>query len=259
MLTVTDLSVTLGKRPLLQGISLSAQPGSVTVIVGPNGAGKTTLLRAMTGDLPYQGSVRLNGNEVRDTDPALLARHRAVLTQFTQLAFPFTVLEVVRLGLQARNDSLSLQALAEVGLSGLEGREMTALSGGEQARVHLARVLAQVWHPVGPDAARWLFLDEPVATLDIGHQLSVMRLARRYADAGGGVVAVMHDLNLSAMFADRMVLVHAGAILAQGHPGEVMTDEFLSCAYGCPVRVGRAPLTGPWVVPQASSLEPALS
>ena len=259
MLDVTDLLVTLGKRPLLQGISLSAQPGSVTAIVGPNGSGKTTLLRAMTGDLAYAGQVQLNGVEVGTSDPAILARMRGVLAQSTQLAFPFTVFEVVRLSLPLRNDGLALQALSEVGLSGFQARDMHTLSGGEQARVHLARVLAQVWQPVGPEGAHWLFLDEPVAALDIGHQLAVMRLARRYADAGGGVIAVMHDLNLSAMFADRMVLLHAGKVLAQGQPGTVMTDPLLSLAYGCPVRVGQAPPSGPWVVPQASSLEPTLS
>jgi iron complex transport system ATP-binding protein len=252
MLEVHQLCVSLGRRPVLHGIDMSVRPGSLTAIVGPNGSGKTTLLRALTGDLPYRGAARLNGREIRTADPSVLASMRAVLSQSTQLAFPFTVLEIVRLGLPARNDSLAQQALAEVGLAGFQGREMDTLSGGEQSRVHLARVLAQVWRPVGPDGPRWLFLDEPVAALDIGHQLAVMRLARSYADAGGGVVAVMHDLNLSAMFADRMVLLHFGQVLAQGQPDQVMTDDMLTRAYGCQVRVGRAPPSGPWVLPQAS-------
>jgi iron complex transport system ATP-binding protein len=253
MLEVDQLSVSLGRNPLLHGIDLSARPGTLTAIVGPNGSGKTTLLRALTGDLPYLGEARLNGRDIRISDPATMASLRSVLSQSTQLAFPFTVLEVVRLGLPARNDALAMQALAEVGLAGFQGREMDTLSGGEQSRVHLARVLAQVWQPVGPDGARWLFLDEPVAALDIGHQLAVMRLARSYADAGGGVVAVMHDLNLSAMFADQMILLHSGRVLAQGRPDQVMTDDTLSRAYGCEVRVGRTPPSGPWVLPQATS------
>jgi iron complex transport system ATP-binding protein len=252
MLEVNQLYVSLGRSPLLHGIDLSARPGTLTAIVGPNGSGKTTLLRALIGDLPYLGEARLNGRDIRTSDPAVLANLRGVLSQSTQLAFPFTVLEVVRLGLPARNDALALQALAEVGLAGFQGRDMDTLSGGEQSRVHLARVLAQVWQPVGPDGARWLFLDEPVAALDIGHQLAVMRLARSYADAGGGVVAVMHDLNLSAMFADQMILLHSGRVLARGQPDEVMTDDTLSRAYGCQVRVGRAPPSGPWLLPQAS-------
>lgn len=254
MLDIRNLSVSPGRRTLIEGLSLRFSAGQVTAIVGPNGSGKTTLLRAMTGDLPYRGQVRLNDIEVQRADPLYLAEIRGVLSQSTMMAFPFTVLEVVRLGIAGRNDTLARQALAEVGLAGFEGREMQSLSGGEQARAHLARVLAQVWHPVGPEGARWLFLDEPVAALDLGHQLAVMQLARRFADAGGGVVAVMHDLNLSAMVADRMVLLHGGKVLAEGRPDSVMTDTILSQAYGCPVRVGQPPAAGPWLVPQAAFL-----
>ena len=139
----------------------------------------------------------------------------------------------------------------ETSIEKIAGRLVQELSGGEQARVHLARVLAQIWEPVTGQGPRWLFLDEPVAALDIGHQLTVMRLARSFADAGGGVVAVMHDLNLSAMFANRMALIVGGRLAASGHPSEVLTDDHLSCAYGCPLRVNRAPSTGPWLVPQA--------
>lgn len=254
MLDIHNLSVSPSRRPLIEGLSLQFSAGQVTAIVGPNGSGKTTLLRAMTGDLPYRGQVRLNDIEVQRADPLHLAEIRGVLSQSTMMAFPFTVLEVVRLGIAGRNDALARQALAEVGLAGFEGREMQSLSGGEQARAQLARVLAQVWHPVGPEGARWLFLDEPVAALDLGHQLAVMQLARRFADAGGGVVAVMHDLNLSAMVADRMVLLHGGKVLAAGRPDSVMTDAILSQAYGCPVRVGQPPAAGPWLVPQAAFL-----
>jgi iron complex transport system ATP-binding protein len=252
MLDVDNLSASVGGKPLLHRISLTARAGSLTAIVGPNGSGKTTLLRALTGDLRHTGSARLNGLEIAQTDPAHLATIRGVLAQSTALAFPFTVLEVVRLGLASRDDGLALRALAEVGLGHLPSREMHSLSGGEQSRVHLARVLAQVWQPVGPDGARWLFLDEPVAALDIGHQLAVMRLARRYADAGGGVVAVMHDLNLSAMFADQLLLLKDGSALARGLPEAVLTDALLTEAYGCKVRVGHLPVSGPWLLPQAA-------
>ena len=144
--------------------------------------------------------------------------------------------------------------MAEVGLAGYGPRDIQTLSGGEQARVHLARVLVQVWEPVTDDGPRWLFLDEPVAALDIGHQLTVMRITRSYADSGGGVVAVMHDLNLSAMFADRIALMLDGSILSQGRPAEVLTDTNLAQAYGCPVRVNAVPEQGPWLVPQATAI-----
>ncbi len=255
MLEVSGLSARLSGLPILHRIGLTAAPGTLTAIVGPNGSGKTTLLRALTGDLTYEGGARLNGHEIRSTHPRQMAGIRAVLAQSTQLAFPFTVDEVVRLGLSAgtqvpRGD-LPARALEQVGLSGYGGRDVQTLSGGEQARVHLARVLVQVWEPVTQAGPRWLFLDEPVAALDIGHQLTVMSIARRYADAGGGVVAVMHDLNLSAMFADHIALILEGRILAQGSPAHVLSDANLSRAYGCAVRVNTVPGQGPWLVPQA--------
>ncbi len=255
MLEIRDLSVNLAGRPVLHGISLHAKPGQITAIVGPNGSGKTTLLRAMTGDIPYRGHACLNGQEVAQAQPWQLAALRAVLAQATELAFPFTVEEVVRLGLQSSavqaQADLPARALALVGLASYAPRAFQDLSGGEQQRAHLARVMLQVWEPVGADGPRWLFLDEPVSSLDIGHQLMVMGLARSFADAGGGVVAVMHDLNLTAMFADQMTLLHNGRLVATGSPHQVMTDETLSAAYGCPVRVNAAPLDGPWLVPQA--------
>ncbi|MFN4170136.1 MAG: heme ABC transporter ATP-binding protein [Pseudorhodobacter sp.] len=253
MLMAERLTVTLARRAILQGVCLRCAPGTLTAIVGPNGSGKTTLLRALTGDLPYGGSARLNGSEIRDTPAPQLAARRGVLAQSTQLAFPFTVMEVVRLGLvNGGDETRARQALAEVGLAGFAGRLVQDLSGGEQARVHLARVLAQVWEPLSTHGPRWLFLDEPVAALDIGQQLAVMRLARRFADTGGGVVAVMHDLNLSAMFADNVALIHDGRLLAHGRPGEVLTDAHLETAYGCALRVNRVPPAGgPWLVPQA--------
>lgn len=254
MLHVQGLAARIGKRPILQDITLDCPAGQVLAIVGPNGSGKTTLLRALTGDLPYAGTARLNGRDIAGALPLDMARARGVLAQSTEVSFPFTVLEIVRLGLaNGGGDARALAALDRVGLTGFAGRLVQELSGGEQARVHLARVLAQVWEPRNTEGPRWLFLDEPVAALDIGHQLTVMRLARGFADAGGGVVAVMHDLNLSAMFADRMALIVQGRLAAFGRPTEVLTDDHLTCAYGCPLRVNRAPATGPWIVPQAAA------
>ncbi len=147
------------------------------------------------------------------------------------------------------------QALAAVGLAGFERRILADLSGGEQQRVHLARALAQVEGLAdGAGDPRWLLLDEPVASLDIAHQLQVMRLARAFADRGGGVIAVMHDLNLTAMFADRVLLMAAGAVLAEGSPAAVMTDRRLSEAYGCPLRVNATPVAVPYVLPQTAGM-----
>lgn len=245
MLIATDIRVALSGSPVLSGADFRAEPGRVTAIVGPNGSGKTTLLRAMTQDLPHAGRVVLDGVDIASLPGWKLAARRGVLPQASRIAFPFTVLEIVRLGLlaaaSAAPDSRVSEALARVGLSGFEGRFYHELSGGEQQRAQLARVLCQVWDPVGPDGPRWLFLDEPVASLDIGHQLEVMDLMRDYAARGGGVIAVMHDLNLTALYAPSVAMLAQGRVVAQGPPAAVLTDAILSRAYGCALRVNAAP------------------
>ena len=177
-----------------------------------------------------------------------MAALRGVLPQSTPLAFPFSVVEVVRMGqmsgLSAADPGLPSRALEAVGLGGYENRFFQELSGGEQQRAQLARVLVQVWEPSGADGPCWLLLDEPVASRDIGHQLGVMTLVRDYARRGGGVVAVMHDLNLTAMGADRAVMMAEGRVLAAGAVADVLTDSVLGRAYGCPLRVNAAPADG---------------
>ncbi|TGD63643.1 heme ABC transporter ATP-binding protein [Tabrizicola sp. WMC-M-20] len=257
MLSAKDIRVSLGKTLVLHGITAEAQPGEVTVIVGPNGSGKTTLLRALTGDVPFAGQVHLNGQDCARLRPSELAALRGVLPQASVLAFPFTVTEVVRLGLTAAphagRPDLVPRALAAVDMAGLSTRLYQELSGGQQARVQLARVLVQVWEPVVDGVPRWLFLDEPVASLDIAHQLGVVRQMRDFARRGGGVVAVLHDLNLTAMAADRVWLMDQGRLTGQGGVAGVLTDAALERAYGCPLRVGRLPPQGGWFsLPQAA-------
>jgi len=243
MIEATAIEVTLGRRKVLNGLDFQARPGEFTAIVGPNGSGKTTLIRALTGELGFAGELRLNGADPTALRPWDLARRRGVLAQSTQLSFPFTVFEVVRLGAEAGGHAghaataLTRAALAKVDLGGYEGRPYQQLSGGEQQRVQLARVLAQVWEAEAPEGPRWLFLDEPVSALDIGHQLQVMHLARGYAREGGGVVAVMHDLNLTAMFADHVVLMEAGQVAAAGPVARVLRSDILSRVYGCRLSV----------------------
>jgi iron complex transport system ATP-binding protein len=148
-----------------------------------------------------------------------------------------------------------MQALARVGLAHCADRPFQDLSGGEAQRVMLARVLAQVWNPVQDGRPRWLLLDEPVSSLDIAHQLQVMEIARDFARAGGGVVTVMHDLNLTALFCDRVAVLAGGRRLALGRPGDVLCDEILSRAYGCTMRVSAPPLGGvPYVLPHSACL-----
>lgn len=262
MLDAKNISVTYGQRLVLDDVNFTAKAGEVTAIVGPNGSGKTTLLKAITSEVRCSGQTQLNGRLLAKMTPADLALHRAVLPQSGNVAFPFTVLELVRLGLTngcatddvTAIDALPHQALARVGLSGFEGRYVQELSGGERQRVQLARVLLQIWEPVLNGVPRWLFLDEPVSALDIGHQLMVMQIVRDFAEAGGGVVAVMHDLNLTSMFADHVTLLNQGRVKGQGQPSDVFTDDHLSACYGCALRTNTPPpFGGTWLLPQAAS------
>ncbi|HBF31201.1 heme ABC transporter ATP-binding protein [Rhizobium sp.] len=261
-LTANNLSVRYGARTILHSIAFCAHAGEVTVIAGPNGSGKSTLIKAISFELPYSGLVRINGSDMASLKARQLATLRAVLPQETSVVFPYTVAEVVLFGLEAgamgrshRSTSLIEAALHRVGLAGFSHRFVSALSGGERQRVQLARVLCQIWEPVGENGPRWLIMDEPVASLDIKHQISLMDIARDYAAQGGGVIAVMHDLNLSAIYADKLVLMKEGAVVMEGPPSSVLTQQHLSDVFECNIRPNIVPATMPFILPQ-SVLEP---
>jgi iron complex transport system ATP-binding protein len=243
LIEAQDVSVTIGKTRIVEALSFAARAGEVTAIVGPNGSGKTTLMKALSGELDYQGSVALNGHDIAKLKPYETARMRAVLPQAAVLTFPFTVHEVVRLGLSAGvsgvhpGTDLAAKALARVDLDGFGGRMYQSLSGGEQQRVQLARVLCQVWHAVLDGSPRLLLLDEPVSSLDIRHQLLVMQIAREFAEAGGGVVTILHDLNLAALHADRVLAISNGRAAAYGPPADVLTPELVRDVFGCDLAV----------------------
>lgn len=261
MIEANQVSVSIGSKRIVNDVDLVVRPGELAAIVGPNGSGKTTFLKALTGELAYTGSIALNGRDIAGLKPWQAAGMRAVLPQSTALSFPFTVREIVKLGvtggrtgaLAGEGERLPERALARVDLEGFAGRFYQELSGGEQQRVQLARVLCQVWAPVLDGQPRYLFLDEPVSSLDIKHQLIIMNIARDFARRGGGVVAILHDLNLTAMYADRIGVMHRGRLAAMGTPQDVLNDELIEKVFGCRLRVGALPAANvPFVLPQSS-------
>ncbi|WP_299451703.1 heme ABC transporter ATP-binding protein [uncultured Pigmentiphaga sp.] len=224
-------------RTVLDDIDCRIGAGEVVMLIGPNGAGKSTLLAAMAGDLaPAAGQVLFKGKPLPAWAAGELARHRAVLPQRAGLSLPFTVEEVVYLGCLARSESrrqlrdVVQAALKALGVAHLAQRPMPVLSGGEQARVHLARVLAQVWPAQVDDGigSRLLLLDEPCASLDPHHQHSVCMAIRDFAHrTGAAAIVTMHDMNLAAQYGDRILALREGKLVADGLPQAVLTREFV--------------------------------
>lgn len=246
-LAAERVGVVIDGRALLRDISLAVGPGELVALVGPNGAGKSTLLKALAGDIaPTTGRVVLDSRPLSAYRPRELALRRAVLPQQTVIQFAFTAREIVTMGRGPRrghdDDAVVDRVLAETESLPIAERHYPSLSGGEQARVSLARVLAQ--------EAPLLLLDEPTATLDPRHQQMVMDLARAVAAKGGAVVVILHDLNLAASAADRIMLVHEGRIVADGTPWETMSEPLLSDVFACHIAVTTHPVRAcPLILP----------
>lgn len=261
---VVARSVTYAIREshLVQDATISLFPGRIVVVIGPNGAGKSSLLKLLSGESqPTSGEVLLSGEPLRGTPTWRLARRRAVMAQATQLAFPFTVEEVVRMGLDtlgsnARSgvaDMTVAQALGRADILHLANRKYDTLSGGEQQRTHFARVLAQLAGGQRSERDQALFLDEPVASLDLRHQLMVMDAARGIADSGVAVLAILHDLNLAAAYADELVVMRGGKIVASGEPARVFAGGLLIDVFGVDLRLGAAPPGAAFVLPHGQA------
>ena len=240
------VTVRLGDSTVLADASIALQPGRITALIGPNGAGKSTLLRVASGDVePQAGSVTVSGRLIGDYSVQQLAEVRAVMAQTPAVMFDFTVAEVVRMGWV--QDGIYLHDAAERAFADvtqaceteeLLGRNYRTLSGGEQRRVQFARALLQIWREGGgASMPRYLMLDEPTANLDLAHELAVLRLARRVANDGAGVLAVLHDLNLAARFADDVTLLCHGRVVSSGAPSVVLEADTLASVYGTDITV----------------------
>ncbi len=241
ILQARHVSLHAGSRLLLDDVNLSLAPGEVVALIGPNGAGKSTLLRVLTGyQLPDGGSISLAARPLEEWSNEALSRQRAVMRQRSGMAFSWRVEEVIALGRAPwpADDTQRVvhEVMALTGSDSLAGRDFCQLSGGEQQRVQLARALAQLWHNGQPHG--WLFLDEPTSALDLYHQQHILRLLRRLALAGTlSVCIVVHDLNLAALWADRIILLHGGRLVAQGSPQQVLNETTLTQWYQAELKV----------------------
>ncbi len=222
--------VSISKR--VDSVTFDHKHGELLGLIGANGAGKSTLLHALAGLETYSGEIRLDGRTLSAIPPHERARMVGFQPQATSSAWSLTVTDIVALGRMPWGDEKRTaieQAMERTGISALATRNIDHLSGGERARVWLARVLA--------GEPQLLLSDEPIASLDIHYQLAVMEVLKQYTQEDRGVIVAIHDLSLAARFCDRLGLMYRGEMIAIGTPKEVLTEKLLSTAYGVPVDI----------------------
>lgn len=239
-LAVENLHASLGDARVIRGVSLAAEGAQFVGLIGPNGVGKTTLVRAIAGLIPFGGSVALDGEAVSAMSPRARARAMSYLAQGAGSHWPLEVSRLIALGrlphlepfhrAGAADEAAIARAIALAGVGEFIGRDVLTLSGGERARVLLARALAV--------EAPLLLVDEPVSALDPYHQIRIMEVLRAYADEGRTVVAVLHDLSLAARYCDRLILLDNGKVKADGAPSEVLTPQNLRDTYRIEALIG---------------------
>lgn len=235
MLSAHHLTVQVKKITLLEDISLDVVPEQIIAVIGSNGAGKSTLLHTLAGNIPTTtGQIILNEQLLTHWSLQQRARLRAVLSQSISLTFPFSVLEVVLMGreaISATNSEQQIQLahniLQQVGITHLAQRDYTTLSGGEKQQVQIARILAQIWE-MTPSQSRYLLLDEPTASLDLAHQHALLNMLQRIAHTQKlGIFIILHDINLAAQYADQVVCLVQGKVVAVGKPNDILTIELI--------------------------------
>jgi iron complex transport system ATP-binding protein len=242
MLVGSNITFRVGSKALISDISASFAAGALHLLVGPNGAGKSTLVKVLARLLrPQTGTVEYDGSDVSHTNEAELAKQRAVLSQAIEIAFPLTVREVVMMGRYPHfagrpgptDERIVDEVMQHFDVVEFKDRYYQTLSGGERQRVNFARVLAQLWSDDSVGSCRYLFLDEPLTFLDIRHQIDFMKRIRSFTNAADVVtVGVVHDLNLAARFADQILMLSGGRIVANGTPAEVLTTERIEQVFG---------------------------
>lgn len=249
MLNIQNIHYQLSSRLSLRKISFDVAPGELVVLLGANGAGKSSLLNIITGSIrPHSGNVLISGLPLKYWHASQLACFAAVQQQQQNLQLPYSVFEVVMMGRYPHfkrnagieDEAIVLSVLEQHEIIHLKDRNYLTLSGGEQQRVHLARVMAQVTGIRNGQTA-YLFMDEPSNNLDIRHQHTALQLARRFARKGNCVLAVLHDLNLALQYADKIALLKDGVLTGFGPPATVLTTESVSALYDMPLTLIHAP------------------
>ncbi|WP_440056889.1 heme ABC transporter ATP-binding protein (plasmid) [Pseudoalteromonas sp. T1lg65] len=247
MLSCENLSISRGERRILQNINFRVEQGEFVVLLGENGAGKSTLLSAICGDIPFSGEIKLDNQSIQHIDEQILATKRAVLLQNNRINFAFSAAELIAMGRYPYHQPIATQALVvdeliiQLNLQKLARRDVTALSGGEFQRVQFARCLAQLDAHKPSTQGKLMLLDEPTSALDMHHQHLTLSKAKAFAQQGNAVIAVLHDLNLTSLYADRVLLLNQGQLSHSGSAKEVLQPSVLQPIYKTTMQITTHP------------------
>lgn len=251
MLKTENIHYSIGKKSILNGISAIFYPGEFNMILGPNGSGKSTFLKIFSGEInKYNGSVFYGEEKITSLKKEALAKQRAVMSQQPELSFPLMVEEVVMMGRyphftfnpNKKDETICNQVMERMNLILFKERNYLTLSGGEKQRVQYARVLAQIWEKP-TEGYRYLFLDEPLTSLDINYQQEFLQIAREFTNDGTILIAVMHDINLAIQYADKLFFLKEGKLVSHGSPKDILDQELIKQVFNVEASIINNPIT----------------
>lgn len=251
MLKTENINYNIGKKQIVQQVSTEFLPGELNMILGPNGSGKSTFLKIFSGEINgYEGTVSYNDKNIIREKKEKLATYRAVMSQQPELSFPMMVDEVVMMGRYPhfnftptkKDEAICNEVMERMNLTSFMERNYLTLSGGEKQRVQFARVLAQIWEKP-PGGYRYLFLDEPLNSLDINYQQEFLQIAKAFTKEETVLVVVMHDINLAIQYADKLFFLKEGQLVASGRPKEVLTEQLIKKVFDVDTTIITNPVT----------------
>ena len=252
MLKTENISFSVGKKQILKNVSASFLPGEFNMILGPNGSGKSSFLKIFSGEINrFQGTVLYDNKKIKELRKEELAKKRAVMSQQADLGFPLLVEEVVMMGRyphftfnpNKKDVTICNEVIERMNLVEFKERNYLTLSGGEKQRVQFARVLAQVWEKPA-DGYRYLFLDEPLNSLDISYQHEFLQAAVELIKGKTVLIAVMHDINLAAHYADNLFFLKEGELIVHGKPKDILSSDMIEKVFNIKTTVIENPVTG---------------